>query len=145
METVLLPSDGRVSGVSGIAAALLAAVGVDFVVVGGCALVLLGKAADCRDLDIVPDPAPANTGRLGDALRRLATSRPPTLRALATQSITSVDGPYGHIDVMAGRGRLEYDGLAARSSACRVEGVEVRVASVDDVMRLKARYKEPAA
>lgn len=128
---------------SGIAAALLAAYGVDFVVVGGCALLLLGLAPDCRDLDIVPDPAPGNTSRLCDALRELSTSRSPGLKALSTQWLASADGPYGRIDVMAGRGRVEYDELASRSSVCRVEGVDVRVAAVDDVLRLKALYKEP--
>jgi c-di-GMP-binding flagellar brake protein YcgR len=47
--------------------ALLAAFsegGVDFVVIGGIALALHGSIRTTEDLDIVPDPDPANLDRL---------------------------------------------------------------------------------
>ena len=133
-----------VGRVAPIAAALLAAWGVDFTIVGSCALVLHGVRTDCNDLDIVPDLAPENIARLYDALRQIATPPVPSLRALSTQSVSSVDGPYGRVDVLADRARAEYESLTARESRCCVEGVEVRIAAIDDVLRLRALYKGAA-
>ena len=132
-----------VTRVAPIAAALLAAWGVDFTMVGSCALVLHGVATDCNDLDIVPDLAPANIRRLHDALSRFATLPVPSVRSLATQSVSTVHGPYGRVDVMgeSARGvrRADCPGIGVW-----VAGVEVRIAAIDDVVRLRACDKEAA-
>ena len=109
-------------------------------VIGGCALVLHGVASECGDLDIVPDPDAGNLRTLRSALNALGASR--MSGAALTAAVVSLDSPYGRIDVMMERARDEYPALAAAAVTCRVEDAEVRVAAVDDVMRLRARFRE---
>jgi len=47
---------------------------VEFVVIGAFALGFHGVARGTKDVDIVPDPTPANIGRLWEALRTLDAS-----------------------------------------------------------------------
>ena len=44
---------------------------VEFVIIGGFALAAHGYVRATKDIDIVPDPVPANLGRLASALREL--------------------------------------------------------------------------
>lgn len=127
---------------SPIAAAALAAYGVDFVVVGGCALVLLDRESRCADLDIVPDLTAENMNRLAEALDALGATARPSVRAMVDRPLTSVDSPYGRIDVLVRRACIEYRSLASSATVCRVEDVDVRVASVEDVLRLRKRYRQ---
>lgn len=109
--------------------------------IGGCALVLHGFASDCGDLDIVPDPDADNLRTLRTALASLGASRM-SRAALMSAAVISLDSPYGRIDVMMQRAREEYSALAAASVTCRVEDAEVLVAAVDDVLRLRTRFRE---
>lgn len=51
--------------------AVLAAHGVEFVIIGGFSLAAHGYVRATKDLDIVPAPTPTNLKRLADALRDL--------------------------------------------------------------------------
>jgi hypothetical protein len=126
--------------VSPLAAAALAACDVQFVVIGSCALVLHGLADDCADLDIVADAEPENLRRLGAALDALGAVPRTNAKRLSTQSTTTVDSPYGRIDILVGRASAEYIALASTAASVVVAGVDVRVAAVDDVRRLRTRY-----
>ena len=55
---------------------LLREEGVDFVVIGGVAVAAHGFVRGTEDLDLVPDPDPANLQRLASALDRLDSTRP---------------------------------------------------------------------
>jgi hypothetical protein len=125
-----------------LAAAVLGAYDGEFVVVGGCALVLHGAQTTCGDLDVVPRPG--TTQRLIDALTRLGVGECPSTRVLEARDVCGFDSPFGHIDVMMRRAREEYDELLERSSVSEVDGIEVRVASVPDVMRLRRQFKGAA-
>jgi hypothetical protein len=127
---------------SPIAAAALAAYGVQFVVVGGCALVLLGLESRCGDLDIVPETSASNLVRLCAALDALGVMRRPSTDSMAERSLTSVDSAYGRVDILLDRARAEYRGLRSNGVTCSVWDVDVRVASVQDVRRLRARYRD---
>ena len=128
---------------SPIAAAALAAYGVEFVVVGGCALVLLGLQPRCGDLDIVPATSPDNIVRLCAALDTLGATRRLRAESLSEQSLTSVNSPYGRVDILVGRARAEFHSLLRHGVTCRVWDVDVRVAAVRDVRRLRARIETP--
>jgi hypothetical protein len=123
-----------------IAAAALVAYGVDLVVVGGCALLIAGTTDRCGDLDVVPGPGAANLERLGNALERLGAPRP-AMRALCHRELTSVSSPYGRIDLMTETARREFCHLAMHASLHRVAGVPVPVAAIEDVLRLRARFR----
>ena len=124
-----------------IAAAALVALDVELVVVGGCALVLRDVQATCGDLDIVPMPDAANLRTLCRALDVLGV-RGPSARMIAQRPITSVASPYGRIDLMIETARREYEHLASHASASNVYGVRVPVATITDVLRLRARFAD---
>jgi hypothetical protein len=126
-----------------LAAAALVADGVELVVVGGCALVIVGLADRCSDLDVVPRPECANLVRLGAALDALGATRPGD-RAIRERPVTSASSPFGRIDLMVATARSEYDALAGRATAYRVAGVAVPIAAVDDVLRLRAAFRANA-
>jgi hypothetical protein len=124
------------------AAAFLAA-RAEFVVVGGCALRLHGRDRIPPDLDLVPEPSPANLRRLFDGLTALGTVGQvwrPNDHALATRDIMSRTTPVGVIDVLLEHGREEYAAFERRALTVPVNGREVRVAAVDDVLELRARF-----
>ena len=126
-----------------LAAAFLAARGARFVVIGGCALRLHGYRHVPADLDVVPEPSAANVRALFEALCELGTvgrARPPSDRAVATRDIVTHTSPIGSVDVLLARGREEHATLEARASSITVPGRSVPVASLDDVLRLRARF-----
>jgi hypothetical protein len=127
---------------SPIAAAALVAYGAELVVVGGCALVLLGLEPRCADLDIVPETSANNLIRLCAALDALGVTRRPKAESMAERSLTSVDSAYGRVDILLGRARAEYRSLLSNAVTRRVWDVDVRVAAVQDVRRLRARYRD---
>jgi hypothetical protein len=123
-----------------LAAAALVADGVELVVVGGCALVISGVADRCGDLDVVPNPDPANLERLGRALDALCASRPSD-RAIRDRDVTSARSPFGRIDLLVATARCEYSTLAGRATEHDVAGVRVPIAALADVLRLRARFR----
>jgi hypothetical protein len=117
------------------------------VVVGGCALRMRGVDHRPADLDIVPEPSPGNLRRLFDAIDALGSvgrqSRA-NEHARAIADIVTRLTPLGSIDVLLRRGRDEYASLARAGSDVSVNSRSVRVASLDDVMRLRARFGKDA-
>jgi hypothetical protein len=97
-------------------AATLVALGVDLVVVGGCALV-------------VHDVLESSGGR--GSSERVMTERP----------VTSVESVFGRIDVMTATAAREYGPLAQHSETYWLWGVPVAIAAVPDVLRLRARFR----
>ena len=129
-----------------LAAAFLASC-ARIVLVGGCALRMHGVDHRPADLDIVPEPSPGNLRRVFDALDALGSvgrqSRP-NEQARAIADIVTRLTPIGSIDVLLRRGRDEYAALARVGSDVSVKTRSVRVASLDDVMRLRAQFGKDA-
>lgn len=126
-----------------LAAAVLAAGGARFVVVGSVALWAGGVDTAPHDLDVVPDPTPANLEFVVCSLPGLGVlarhiPAPGTLRSL---TMTTFSTAYGTIDVLLQRGREEYLALADHASRVVVAGVPVAVASLYDATRLRNRFK----
>ena len=127
-----------------LAAAILAAEGVSFVLVGSAALWLHGEAIPVGDADVVIEPAGENLRRLGDALAGLAL-RPgevPRARALSWLTMLGVVTAYGRVDCLLERGRLEWQRLRQSAVRIPVADVDVRVAAQADVWDLRHRFKE---
>jgi hypothetical protein len=113
-------------------ASFLVGEGVDFVVVGGCARWLRGEDHSPADLDIVPEPSPANLRQLFDALGALGTvggGWRPTADALATRDVVTRVTPVGSVDVLLGAGRDDYASLAPRARSITAENTPVMVAA----------------
>ncbi|MCD6016812.1 MAG: hypothetical protein K0R88_2896 [Solirubrobacterales bacterium] len=127
--------------------AALSRCGVDYVIVGGLAGTAHGSSYPSFDLDIAYSRAEANLERVAEALRQLEvtlTNAPPdlplqidttTLRNGAKLTFDTAFGRFdifGHID-----GIKSCDDLRARSVTATLEGAEVRVASIDDLIAMK--------
>jgi predicted nucleotidyltransferase len=127
----------------------LAEHGVDFVVVGGVAVQAHGHGRSTRDLDVIPRPDLVNLSRLGEALaslgaRLLRSERPvdvtdPQLLKRAAQVPLITE--YGRLDLLnlaqtQGAPRT-YDELRARAFEARIDGHDVAVTGLDDLIRMK--------
>ena len=131
----------------------LTAAGVDFVVIGGIAMVLHGSARLTRDLDIVFASDPTNLENLGDVLTRLGA----TLRGVDDDLPFTVDGSMldgiqlltletsrGWLDVhRAAAGAPPYAALRRRAERVNLGDFTVLVASLDDLAAMKAASGRP--
>lgn len=127
-----------------LAAAVLAAEGVSFLLVGSAALWLHGEPVTVADADLVVEPAEQNLRRLSEALAQLAV-RPralPRVRDLPLLDLVSVTTSFGQVDCLLERGRVDWARL--RSSAARIPVAEAGVltASRADAWALRRRFKE---
>lgn len=121
--------------------------GVDFVVVGGVAGLAQGSSYPTYDLDIAYARDSANLRRLADALAAIgATLRgaQPDLpfqldaQTLANGANFTFDTEFGGFDVLGEiAGIKSYEELRKASQVKRIAGVEVRVASLDDLISMK--------
>jgi hypothetical protein len=73
--------------------AALASHAVEFVVIGGFALAPHGYVRATKDIDVVPNPDPANLGRLAGALRDLDAE--PDLGDLDPKELDTAPDEYG--------------------------------------------------
>lgn len=121
--------------------------GVDFVVIGGIAMVFHGSTRLTQDLDICYAADPTNLDVLGGALvtlgatlRGVADDLPfvpdgATLRRATILTLDSVDGP---IDLLRDPpGAPPYAKLRERADRIELDGAAVLVASLDDLAAMK--------
>ena len=126
-----------------LAAAILAAEGVSFLLVGSAAMWLHGEPVPVGDADVVVEPAEENLRRLGDALAEFAL-RPqeiPRVRALPWLNVLRVVTSYGIVDCLLERGRLDWQRLCQSMVRIPVADVDVPVAAQADVWALRRRFK----
>jgi predicted nucleotidyltransferase len=130
--------------------ALLAALsegGVEFVVIGGIALALHGSVRTTEDLDIVPDPDPANLDRLCRLLeaeqatlllnpaRRFGAREAWMLRRGRNVSLTT---EHGDIDLVRRLpGVPDYESLRQDAERFDVDGLTITVASPGQLIAMK--------
>jgi hypothetical protein len=127
--------------------------GVDFVVVGGVAVVVQASPRFTNDLDICYSLEPANLDALGKLLVELgATLRGidanlpfvPDARTLRQTQILCLDTPLGGLDLLVNPGGAPpYDRLRDRADSVEILGVTVRVASIDDLLAMKNAAGRP--
>lgn len=121
--------------------------GVDFVVVGGLAGLAQGSSYPTYDLDVAYARDPANLGRLVHALAAIGVTlrgAPPDLpfqldtQTLANGANFTFDTEFGSFDILGDvAGIKSYEELRKASQLKRIAGVEVRVASLDDLISMK--------
>jgi hypothetical protein len=131
----------------------LAAHGVDFVVVGGIAMIAHGSSRNTFDLDICYATDPPNLEALGTALvemgaklRGVEEELPfvPDGRTLRRTSVLTLVTPYGGVDLLATpSGGPRYDLLRERAERALVDGVAILVASLDDLESMKRAAHRP--
>lgn len=120
---------------------------VDYVVIGGLAAQAHGHTRTTQDLDLVPDPSPANLQRLLAALSALG-ARPvgegdPRPVRLPPTGVLELDTNAGGIDVhLNPPGAAPYEQLRARALAIEVDR-PVLVAGLDDLIAMKRASGRP--
>jgi hypothetical protein len=126
------------------AAAILAAEGVSFILVGSAALWLRGEAVTVGDTDVVIEPGQANLDRLHDSLKTLAAhpGALPSPRRLALRSIVPVQTSFGKLDLLLEGGRQDWNWLRPGAAFIDVTDVSVLVASAEDCWALRRLYKK---
>jgi len=132
---------------------LLQAHGVEFIVIGGQAEILMGGARVTFDVDLCYRRTKANLEALARALQALRPTlrgAPPDLpfridaEALALGCNYTFDTPLGGLDLL---GHLEplggYDDLIERTTTERVGENDARVIALDDLIRIKQHINRP--
>lgn len=127
--------------------------GVDFVVIGGIAMVLHGSARVTRDLDICFAPDQTNLDLLGDVLvglnaRLRGVDEPvpfvPDARTLHGIDILTLATDAGWLDLQrVPPGAPPYAELRARADRVEVDGMGILVASLDDLAAMKRAAGRP--
>jgi nucleotidyltransferase AbiEii toxin of type IV toxin-antitoxin system len=126
---------------------------VDYVVIGGIALVIHGSARLTRDLDIVLSPEEPNLRALGEVLvelkarlRGIDEDVPfvPDARTLGNVDLLTLNTEAGWLDVhRRPPGAPPYRTLRRRAEAKVFDGITVRVASPDDLLAMKRAAARP--
>jgi predicted nucleotidyltransferase len=127
--------------------------GVDFVLVGGLAVNAWGYLRATRDVDLVPDPSPENLGRLNELLVALGGKvevgesllESSAIRTfLRTGDRTLVLTDLGRIDVLQGLPQVpSFAALDGRASEVDIDGLVVKVCSLDDLLQMKRASDRP--
>ena len=127
--------------------------GVDFVVVGGVAVILQASPRFTKDLDICYAPEQENLDRLGAVLielearlRGVDDDLPfvPDGRALRQTQILTLTTADGGLDLLVEPdGSPGYRTLRRRADQIDIEGIVVRVASIEDLIAMKRAAGRP--
>jgi hypothetical protein len=129
------------------------AAGVDFVVVGGVAMIILGSSRLTRDLDIVFATDPGNLKSLGGVLvglnarlREVPDDVPFMLdeRTLSNVELLTLDTSAGWLDVHRRLdGAPSYEALRKRAERHDLGDFSVLVAAPDDMLAMKQAAGRP--
>ncbi len=127
--------------------------GVDFVVIGGVAVIAQASPRITKDLDICYSREPSNLEALGSVLigadaklRGVDEDLPfvPDARTLQRTVILTLRTVDGDIDLLVEpSGSPRYEVLRANADRIEVEGLSVLVASVDDLIAMKRAAGRP--
>lgn len=125
----------------------LVGAGVDFVVVGGVAVIMRSTPRFTQDLDISYATDQANLDRLGNVLvemgarlRDVEEDVPfvPDGRTLRNAQLLTLSTAEGDIDLLAAPdGSPGYAALKRRADEFDFDGVIVRIASIEDLLAMK--------
>ena len=126
---------------------------VRFVLVGGLAVNAWGYLRATRDVDAVPDPDPENLERLDALLRELGGKVEVGGRLLGSDAIatflrtgdrTLVQTELGQVDVLQGLPQVPcFEDLEKQARDIDVEGLAVRVCSLDHLLEMKRASDRP--
>lgn len=126
--------------------------GVDFVVIGGLAVVLRAMPRFTKDLDICYSTDSSNLDALGavlvglDARLRGAedVSFVPDARTLRRTQILCLTTPKGNVDLLARPdGSPAYETLRQRAEIVSLAGRQVHIASIQDLLEMKRAAGRP--
>lgn len=131
----------------------LTAANVDFVVVGGVAVIVHASPRFTKDLDICYATEQANLDRLGAVLIELRARLRgaeddvpfvPDGQTLRHARMLTLTTPAGNVNLIADpAGSTGYATLRRNASAIELDGVTVLIASLDDMIAMKRAAGRP--
>jgi predicted nucleotidyltransferase len=131
----------------------LTAAEVDFLVIGGVAVAVQGYIRTTKDLDITYATNAANLERLGQVLvelgarlRGIEDDIPfvPDAQTLRRVALLTLDTADGSLDLLVDPpGAARYEEMRERADVVDLDGVEIRVASFDDLLSMKRAADRP--
>lgn len=123
---------------------------VDYVVIGGLAVVLHGGDTVTQDLDLAFDTEDANFGRLADALQELGAKPKRWNVKNFRLKLTDLSGNWlhlesasGDIDLISTTPGVPYEELRNGRQTFEIDGVPLMVASVEDLLKIKTLAGRP--
>jgi uncharacterized nucleotidyltransferase DUF6036 len=136
--------------------AALARHGVDYVVIGGVATQVHGHRRTTMDLDLTPDPTPDNVRRLAAALAELeahprdggAGEAEISVADPERLAIAAIVPPlltrHGQIHILKEpKGADSFDEMRKRALVVDLDGNEIAIVSLDDLIRMKRAAGRP--
>ncbi len=131
----------------------LASARVDFVVIGGVAVIAHGYERNTKDLDICYSPDRANLEALGQVLLELGARLRgieedvpfvADARTLLRTQILTLDTRAGGLDLLVDpTGAPAYGMLKERAERVEFDGFEIRIASIEDLLAMKRAANRP--
>jgi predicted nucleotidyltransferase len=134
---------------------VLARHNVDYVVIGGLAVIAHGHTRNTRDVDVMAASDPANLERLAAALRELAARLSGVdahlmdidvydVATLASGASFTLETAAGGLDYFSDvPGAATFDELRERALVVDLAGLRIPVAGRDDLIRMKQASGRP--
>lgn len=118
--------------------AVLNETGSRYLVIGGIACILHGYVRATTDVDILIERSLANAERVLAALERVGYgfAREWSAREILERPITVI-GDDPQVDIFTVAWNVKYEDAVRRASVVEVEGVEIPLASLDDLIATK--------
>lgn len=126
---------------------------VDFVVIGGIAGILHGSAYPTYDFDVLYARDERNLERMAAALKELRVTLrgapadlpfQPDARTLAAGCNFTFDTDLGRFDILGeAAGMRDYAAIHADAKSDEAWGVQIRIASLSDLIRMKRAAGRP--
>lgn len=139
---------------------VLAEHGIDYVVIGGFAVIAHGVVRATKDLDICPSPEPTNLRRLSELLRDLDARQvgagdfeeempydPTRAEDLGLGGNFRLSTAAGELDIMQWVSGIDadhaYATLASRATEIELDDVAITVCSLSDLLAMKRAAGRP--
>lgn len=112
--------------------------GAKYLVIGGIACVLHGYVRATTDIDILIEQTPDNARRVLEALGTIGWgfAREWHAEEILARPITVI-GDDPQVDIFTVAWSVKYDGALPRSSVVTVEGVDIPLIGIDDLIETK--------
>lgn len=116
--------------------------GIQYVLIGGIALIRHGVVRATRDVDAVFDPDPDNVDRIRTLIERWGATRPDGSpipeSSIAGNRTIHLATPHGDLDLLSESAvAVRFAELLARADTRRVDGVEAPICSLADLVAMK--------